>query len=46
MHTTDYIFGLLLLFLSVGLFTREYNNRTRLVLSVLIAGMLLLSYLH
>lgn len=40
------IFGLLLLFLGVGLFTRKYNNWTRLLLSALIVGMLLLSYLR
>jgi hypothetical protein len=39
------ILGLLLLFLGVGLFTRKYDNRTRLLLSALIVGMLLLSYL-
>jgi len=39
------ILGLLLLFLGVGLFTRKYDNWTRLLLSALIIGMLLLSYL-
>lgn len=39
------ILGLLLLFLGVGLFTRKYDNRTRLLLSALIVGMLVLSYL-
>ncbi len=31
----------LLLFLTVGLFTRKYNGWTRLLLSVIIVGMLL-----
>ncbi len=38
------IFALLLLFLGVGLFAREYNSKTSLLLIAIIIGMLLLLY--
>lgn len=35
---------LLFLFLSIGLFARQFNTRARLLLAIVIAGILLLLY--
>ena len=39
------IFVLLLLFMGIGLFARQYDTRVRVVISAIIAGMLLFLYL-
>jgi hypothetical protein len=39
------IFGLLVLFLGVGMVAHKYNGKTRLLLIILIIGMLLILYL-
>lgn len=38
------IFGLLLLFLFVGLFAPSFNSKTRMLLIAMIVGMMLLLY--
>jgi len=38
------IFVLLLLFLAIGLFARQYNSWIRLLIAAIIAGILLLLY--
>jgi hypothetical protein len=39
------VFGLLLLFLILGLFVRSFNTKTRLLLIALIIGMIIYFYL-
>jgi hypothetical protein len=39
------IFGLLLLFLIVGIFAPSFNSKTRMLLIAMIVGMVLLFYL-
>jgi hypothetical protein len=39
------IFGLLLLFLGVGMFAHKYDGKIRLLLIIMIIGMLLVLYL-
>jgi hypothetical protein len=39
------VFGLLLLFLMIGIFARTYNSKTRLLLIAIIIGMVIFFYL-
>ena len=39
------IFGLLLLFLCLGLFAHKYDGKTHLLMAIMIIGMLLILYL-
>ena len=41
----ELVFGLLLLFLILGLFARSYNGKTRLLLIAIIVGMVIYFYL-